>query len=114
MLGWGLGPYGEGNFGEGEPNAIINATGVEAVGEIGTAFTRQSVDVVLTGVQTTGELGTLPRLLGWGIGPWGEGGWGIGNANIFVSVTGVDAAAPPVALIISTPPGVLTFNVVLE
>ena len=93
MIGWGLGPYGEGNFGEGEPNAVINATGVEAVGEIGVAFTRQSVDVELTGVQAEGVFNELPPLAGWGVGFWGEGAWSVGNPNIIVSVTGVDASA---------------------
>ena len=92
MAGWSIGPYGEGDFGEGEPNAVINAVGVEAVGAIGTSFIRQSVEIAVTGVQASGELGELPSQLGWGIGPWGEGQWGVGNPNVDVILTGVAGA----------------------
>jgi len=87
MLGWGLGPFGEGNFGEGEPNAVINATGLQTSGVIGNALARQSVDVNLIGVQAESVLNELPPLAGWGIGFWGEGAWGVGNPNIIVNVT---------------------------
>ena len=29
MAGWSIGPYGEGDFGVGNPNALVNVTGVE-------------------------------------------------------------------------------------
>ena len=110
-VGYGESPYSLGSWGldlitvsvdgvssEGSVGAVtvvlkanIYPTGVEGVSGLGNEFVSVDVEVDLTGVQASGELGQLPRLLGWGIGPWGEGAWGIGNANIFVSVTGVDA-----------------------
>ena len=57
MPGWSIGPYGEGDFGVGNPNALVSVTGVEAHAELDPVGVAAGADVEPAGFQHTVDLG---------------------------------------------------------
>ena len=100
---------------EDERQAITNATGLNATGNIGTISnieTEQAVtgvagtgavanvgsnlgiNILVTGVEATGNIGTETidqDNPSWGIGTWGGGAWGTSLTTVNISNAGVEA-----------------------
>jgi len=99
MAGWSIGPYGEGEWGVGNPNALVDVTGVQATGQTGNETVKAGGSVVLNGVNVQGNVFLDPVGVSAeanSILPAGEQAViAIGQANIAgksnVSVTGVEA-----------------------
>ena len=78
---------------EDERQAITNATGLNATGNIGTISNIETEQAV-TGVAGTGAVGTETidqDNPSWGIGTWGGGAWGISLTTVNISNAGVEA-----------------------
>jgi hypothetical protein len=56
MAGWSIGPYGEGEWGVGNPNALVDVTGVEATGQVGNATVQAKGSVVVNGTNVQGNV----------------------------------------------------------
>jgi hypothetical protein len=57
MAGWSIGPYGEGDFGVGNPNALVSVTGVDASALLDPVGVAAGGEVEPAGVQAEVELG---------------------------------------------------------
>jgi hypothetical protein len=113
LTGWGRETWGNGAWGS---NGLLDVTGVEASGAIGTETVVIVQTITVTGVEATGSTGTIifqaDLITGWGRSTWGSGVWGdaavvletgveaasaIGSSTVVIpvslSVTGVEAAS---------------------
>jgi tetrahydromethanopterin S-methyltransferase subunit A len=57
MAGWSIGPYGEGDFGVGNPNALVSVTGVVGSALFDPVGVAAGGEVEPAGFQHTVELG---------------------------------------------------------
>ena len=113
LTGWGRETWGNGAWGS---NGVLEVTGVEAAGSIGSETVVIVQTITVTGVEATGSTGNIifqdDLITGWGRSTWGSGVWGdaavvlgtgveaasaIGSSTVVIpvslSVTGVEAAS---------------------
>tara|TARA_R100001132_G_C3232727_1_gene66647 strand:- start:30 stop:644 length:615 start_codon:yes stop_codon:yes gene_type:complete len=113
LTGWGRETWGNGAWGT---NGVLEVTGVEAAGAIGSETVVIVQTIAVTGVEATGSIGNIifqaDLITGWGRSTWGSGVWGdaavvletgveaasaIGSSTVVIpvslSVTGVEAAS---------------------
>ena len=90
LTGWGRETWGNGAWGT---NGVLEVTGLEAAGSLGTETVVIVQTITVTGVEATGSTGTIifqaDLITGWGRSTWGSGVWG---DPAVVIETGVEAA----------------------
>jgi len=91
VTGWGRETWGNGAWGT---NGVLEVTGVEAAGAIGSETVVIVQTIAVTGVEATGSTGTIifqdDLITGWGRSTWGSSVWG---DPAVVIETGVEAAS---------------------